>query len=88
MKLQAILVITLGLIILGNVLLGNSPFDCDRDFAVKPDSTNTAPPETVFVGCPPETLFVMPDYECIRECIEINGRGHWEECLIGCLPAQ
>lgn len=32
-----------------------------------------------------DTIYVQPDYPCIRECLELNGLGHWEDCLEGCL---
>ena len=44
--------------------------------------------DTVFVESPPDTIVVAPDYACVADCIEINGLGHWRECLSACLPAQ
>lgn len=44
--------------------------------------------ETVFVATPPDTVYVQPDWECVRECVELNGLGHWRECLTACIPAR
>ncbi len=34
-----------------------------------------------------DTLWIAPDYECFGDCIEIQGLGHWEECIRACIPA-
>ncbi len=46
--------------------------------------------DTVFVETPPDTIVVLPDFDCVQDCMEANppGLGHWRECLSACLPAQ
>lgn len=35
-----------------------------------------------------ETVFVAVDFECVEDCLEIKGLGHWRECLEVCVPAH
>jgi hypothetical protein len=55
------------------------------------------PPETVFVEVPspPDTVYLPWDCSdpsiligCVHDCLEINGLGHWRECLGECLAAR
>ncbi len=32
-----------------------------------------------------DTLYVQPDYTCIRECLQVHGLGHLETCLQECI---
>ncbi len=44
--------------------------------------------DTVLVEAEPDTIILPPDLDCVADCLEINGLGHWRECLAVCLPAQ
>lgn len=33
-----------------------------------------------------DTLYIDPNYPCIEDCLQINGLGHWQDCLEECLP--
>ena len=35
-----------------------------------------------------DTVEILPDYSCIEDCLEVNGLGHWRECIEWCLPAR
>ncbi len=52
------------------------------------DTVEVAVVDTLFVATPPDTIVVTPDFDCVADCLEVNGLGHWRECLSACLPAQ
>jgi len=61
---------------------------CDTVFVPSPPDTVYVP---VDIGCPPclpDTVYIEPDWSCVRECLEINGLGHWRECFGVCVPAR
>lgn len=46
--------------------------------------------DTVFVASDPDTVFVIPDFACVEECMEAQppGLGHWRDCLAACIEAR
>ena len=44
--------------------------------------------ETVFITDCVDTVYVAVDFDCVEDCLEVNGLGHWRECLEACRPAQ
>lgn len=35
-----------------------------------------------------DTVYIAPDFECVEDCLEVNGLGHWRECLEVCVNVE
>jgi hypothetical protein len=35
-----------------------------------------------------DTVYIALDFECVEDCMDVNGIGHWRECLEVCVDVE
>jgi hypothetical protein len=35
-----------------------------------------------------DTVYIALDFECVEDCMDVHGIGHWRECLEVCVDVE